>query len=238
MKVLALIPARGGSKRILGKNIRALGGKPLILWTINAAHDVPGFRDIIVSTDCPAIAQVAREGGATVPWLRPSELADDTSSSISVCIHAMDWYEREIDSIDCIMLLQPTSPFRSATTIGRALEMFRVHRPNSLVSLSPIETDPKWLYQIHGGRPKPFLDQRLSREADNLPSIYKLNGSIYMANAEFLRVNHSFIGEDTMSLIIEDPFESLDIDTEWDWLTAESALKTLTIPNRNLVKLN
>ncbi len=95
MRILALITARGGSKRIPGKNIRPLGGKPLIVWSINVAKDIVGIVDILVSTDDKNILEVAKNAGALVPWSRPPELATDTASSVDVCLHALDWYEKE-----------------------------------------------------------------------------------------------------------------------------------------------
>jgi CMP-N,N'-diacetyllegionaminic acid synthase len=95
MKILVLIPARGGSKRLPGKNIRLLGDRPLIVWTIDLAKNIPKICDILVSTDDIAIAEVASKAGALVPWLRPAELATDTATSVDVCLHALDWYEKE-----------------------------------------------------------------------------------------------------------------------------------------------
>ena len=100
MRILALITARGGSKRILRKNIRPLGGKPLIVWSINIAKDIAGIVDILVSTDDPKISEVAKNAGAMVPWLRPPELATDTASPVDVCLPALEWYEKENGKID------------------------------------------------------------------------------------------------------------------------------------------
>ena len=225
MKLLAIVPARQGSKRIHGKNIRHLGGKPLIQWTIETVKAVPSVSDVLVSTDCPVIAQIAKEAGASVPWLRPKELASDEASSISVCMHALEWYEKEKGSVDCLMLLQPTSPFRSASTISNAVEMFRNSESKSLVSFSPAETHPMWCYQIADTKATPFFDQKLPMRSQDLPLAFKLNGLIYLASPEYLKTNNSFIGNDTLPMIVEDPLESIDIDTEWDWFIAESALK-------------
>ncbi|HIF59709.1 MAG TPA: acylneuraminate cytidylyltransferase family protein, partial [Rhodospirillales bacterium] len=124
MRILALITARGGSKRIPGKNIRPLGGKPLIVWSINVAKDIAGIVDILVSTDDKNILEIAKSAGALVPWSRPPELATDTASSVDVCLHALAWYEKEIGRIDGLMLLQPTSPFRSRKSVLRGIELF------------------------------------------------------------------------------------------------------------------
>jgi CMP-N-acetylneuraminic acid synthetase len=127
MKILALITARGGSKRLPGKNIKLLGSKPLILWSIDVAKNNLDICDILVSTDNPAIAEISREAGAKVPWLRPSELATDNASSVDVALHALDWYEASKGSVDGILLLQPTSPFRTPETVPRGIELFRIN---------------------------------------------------------------------------------------------------------------
>ena len=120
LRLLAIVPARGGSKRLPRKNVLLLGGKPLIAWTIDAARDSGCFVDVLVSTDDAEIADRARAHGALVPWLRPPEFATDTARSIDVVLHALDWYERERGAVAGMMLLQPTSPFRTAGKIGRA----------------------------------------------------------------------------------------------------------------------
>ncbi len=124
MRILAVIPARGGSKRLPRKNIRPLGGIPLIFWSINAAKGISEICDILVSTDDPEIAEVTKNTGALVPWLRPRELATDTAQSVDVCLHALEWYEKEKGKVDGLMLLQPTSPFRTRGSILRGIELF------------------------------------------------------------------------------------------------------------------
>lgn len=109
---MAVIPARGGSKRLPGKNIRILGNKPLIAWSIDVVKGIPEICDVLVSTEDEKIAEIAKEFNAFVPWLRPIELATDTATSIEVILHALDWYEREKQEVDGVILLQPTSPFR------------------------------------------------------------------------------------------------------------------------------
>ena len=119
MKILALILARGGSKRIAGKNIRKLGGKPLIQWSIDVAKRTPEIDDILISTDDEVIAEVAINQGLSIPWLRPKELSTDTATSVDAALHALDWYEKQSGMVDGLLLLQPTSPFRKKSTIQR-----------------------------------------------------------------------------------------------------------------------
>ena len=113
MRILALIPARSGSKRVPDKNIRLLGGKPLIVWTIVMALGITGICDVLVSTDSIEIQTISSAAGAKVPWLRPDQIATDEASSVDVAIHALDWYEKECGEIGGLLLLQPTSPFRT-----------------------------------------------------------------------------------------------------------------------------
>ena len=117
MNLLAIIPARGGSKRLPRKNIRPLGGKPLIEWSIDICSGNKSICDILVSTDDVEIQEIAKNSGALVPWLRPNHLSTDETSSIEVALHALDWYEDKNGSVDGVILLQPTSPFRNKDTI-------------------------------------------------------------------------------------------------------------------------
>src|SRR5438093_3043672 len=112
MRILALITARRGSKRLPAKNVRLLRGVPLITWSIDVVRNIPEICDILVSTDDAATAEIARRAGAAVPWLRPAALATDTASSVDVCLHSLDWYEQAHGAVDGLLLLQPTSPFR------------------------------------------------------------------------------------------------------------------------------
>ena len=125
MKILALILARGGSKRLPGKNIRILGGKPLIVWSLDVAQDIAEICTTLVSTDDLEIAKVCKEAGALVPWLRPAELSTDTAGSVDAALHALDWYEKEYGMVDGILLLQPTSPFRTKETVRKGIELFK-----------------------------------------------------------------------------------------------------------------
>lgn len=225
MRILALITARGGSKRLPGKNIRLLGASPLIVWSIDVAKGVAEICDILVSTDDAAIAEVARSAGALVPWLRPPELATDTASSIDVCLHALDWYEGENGEVDGLMLLQPTSPFRSRNTVQRGIELFRESKFRPVLGVSPAASHPMWCFQILGGALRPFIDGvELYLRSQDLPPAYVLNGAFYLIAPNDLRKQRSFVTNDTVPLVIEEPRESLDIDSKWDWKMAEIIL--------------
>jgi CMP-N-acetylneuraminic acid synthetase len=225
MKILALVPARGGSKRLPGKNTRVLGGKPLIAWSIEAAQGLPEIVDIVVSTDDQGIAHIAHKAGASVPWLRPAALATDEASSVDVALHALDFYESLHGPLDGLLLLQPTSPFRSRATLLRGLEVFRMHAYRSVVGVSLASTHPLWCFRIDGGSMKPFVNRsQTDLRAQALPPAYALNGAFYLISPAELRASRSFCNEDTMPLVMDAPMEDVDIDTEMDWRWAEFLL--------------
>jgi len=225
MKILVLITARGGSKRIPGKNIRPLGGKPLIEWSIDVAKGIPDITDILVSTDDSAIAEVALNSGALVPWLRPEELSNDTASSVDVALHALDWYEREMGKVDGLLLLQPTSPFRTRETVLRGIEIFREHHCSPVLGVSLSESHPMWCFRVVENEMQPYIeDGGLHLRSQELPAAYAVNGAFYLISPEDLRETHSFYNNSMVPLIMEQPDECIDIDTEWDWRLAEAVL--------------
>jgi len=224
LKILALILARGGSKRIPGKNIRLLGGIPLITWSINVAKGIPEICDILVSTDAPDIAEVARNSGVLVPWLRPAELATDTASSADVALHALDWYEGEKGAVDGLLLLQPTSPFRQRETINCGIHLFRQHNHRPVIGVSPAYPHPMWCFKIEGTTMMPFVEGGLRLRSQDLPPAYAINGVFYLLTPSDLRLHRTFYTDTTVPLVINRPEESIDIDTERDWEIAEAFL--------------
>jgi N-acylneuraminate cytidylyltransferase len=222
VRILALVPARGGSKRIPGKNIRLLGGKPLVAWTIDVAKDIPDICDILVSTDDPAIAQVCLELGALVPWLRPAELATDAAGSVNVALHALDWYEVERGPVDGLLLLQPTSPFRTGETLRKGIEYFKQNFQLPVLGVSPAGAHPLWALKSDGDRLIPyFADHGFGKRSQDLPAAFAANGSFYLISPKVLRENLSFLGEAVQPLLIDSQREAVDIDTEQDWALAE-----------------
>ena len=225
MRILALIGARGGSRRLPGKNIRVLGGKPLIVWSIDVAQGIGEVCDILVSTDAPEIAAVARNAGALVPWLRPQSLATDEASSVNVCLHAVNWYENERGAVDGLLLLQPTSPFRGRDTLLHGIELFQASGRSLVLGVSPAQSHPLWCFRVQGQRMIPFVNGGgLQLRSQDLPPAYAINGALYLAAPRYLREHQSFYGADMVPLIMNDPAECLDIDTEWDWRMAEAVL--------------
>ncbi|HNT23100.1 MAG TPA: acylneuraminate cytidylyltransferase family protein [Anaerolineales bacterium] len=224
MRNLAIIPARGGSKGIPNKNIAFVGGRPLIAWTIQAARSVSEIERVIVSTDSPAIAQVAQQYEAEVPFLRPAELARDETPSIDVVIHLVNELEKA-DGYrpDYILLLQPTSPLRSAEDIRSALRLAQEKNALSVVSVCPAGQNPYWMKTISkDGLMHPFLQTTSTRRQD-LPSLYVPNGAIYLTQREWLLEKRAFYTDQTHAYVMP-PERSLDIDEPWDMTLAKLIL--------------
>jgi CMP-N,N'-diacetyllegionaminic acid synthase len=224
LAILALITARGGSKRLPGKNIRRLGGRTLSVWSIDVVKGLAAICDILVSTDDAAIAEVARDAGALVPWLRPPELASDIASSADVCLHALDWYEKEYRKVDGLMLLQPTSPLRRRDTVERGIDLFLRHQRRPVLGVSPAVSHPLWCMRIEGELMRPFLAGGMHLRAQELPPAYVLNGAFYLIAPRDLRERRAFYADDAVALVSDRPEEGIDIDTERDWKLAEAAL--------------
>ena len=223
MKILARVPSRGGSKRLPGKNIKLLGGKPLINWTIEVAQGIPEICEILVSTDDPAIALVAKEAGANVPWLRPEVLSTDQATSVDVALHALDWHEAEYGIVDGLLLLQPTSPFRTQATIKHGIELYKSNDYQPVIGVSPVRDHPMWTFKMKNGYLVPFLEHNgFGVRSQNLETAFVANGSFYLISPEELRREKSFIGKWTLPLIIESPNEGIDIDTEWEFNLAQT----------------
>ncbi len=222
MKILALILARGGSKRLPGKNIQILGDKPLVVWSIDVVKGIHEICDILVSTDNQAIASVCKDAGAFVPWLRPVELATDTATSVDAALHAIDWYEAEYGKINGLLLLQPTSPFRTKETVRRGIQLFNKNSQNTVVGVSPSHTHPMWTFKMDGDYLVPIIDEHgLQIRSQDLPQVYVVNGSFYLISPAKLKENKSFFGKKTIPLVIESQKEFLDIDTALDFQFAE-----------------
>lgn len=222
MRILALIPARGGSKRLPGKNIKLLGGKPLINWAIDAAQGIPEICEILVSTDAPEIALVAKEAGANVPWLRPEVLSTDQATSVDVALHALDWYEAENGVVDGLLLLQPTSPFRTQATIKRGIELFKNQSHRPVIGVSPVQDHPMWTFKMKDGYLVPYMENHgFGVRSQDLEPTLVANGGFYLVSPVELRKNKSFISSESIALLVNSPREALDIDTEWEFKIAE-----------------
>jgi CMP-N,N'-diacetyllegionaminic acid synthase len=218
MKILAIVPARGGSKRLPGKNIKLLGGKPLINWTIEIARGIPEICETLVSTDDPTIALVAKEAGANVPWLRPEALSTDQATSVEVALHALDWYESEKGVVDGLLLLQPTSPFRTQATIRRGIKLFESQNYPSVIGVSPVRDHPMWTFKKEGEYLAPFMENHgFGIRSQDLEPAFVVNGGFYLISPTELRKNKSFIGNKLVPFVCETFQESLDIDSDIDF---------------------
>lgn len=220
MKTLGLITARGGSKGIPHKNVKILGGKPLIVWSIEAALRSTLLDAVVVSTDDPAIATVAREAGAEVPFIRPKELAQDQTAGIDPVLHALS----QLPQFDSVLLLQPTSPLRSTEDIDNCLKYAKRSVANALVSVSEPITSPFWTYRIKSDQTlEPLIDVAAVKRRQDLPEVFALNGALYFAKTSWLVTNRTFTTAETMAFVM--PSErSIDIDTMLDWKLAEILL--------------
>lgn len=224
MNILAIIPARGGSKRLPRKNVKPLDGLPLIAWSIRAARASAAFHDVLISTDDAEIAAVAREHGGNAPWLRPPELATDTAGAVDVLIHALHAWEAERgERADAVCLLQPTSPFRRPQSLRAAVDKFTGAQGLSVIGVSPAATHPYWCMRM---TPEGYLESfadvdGLSMRSQDLPPVYEVNGSLYLVTRDRLISAHSLYTKPYLPAIITDPVEALDIDTPFDWAVAE-----------------
>lgn len=218
MSLLAIIPARGGSKGIPRKNIKPLMGKPLIGWSIDAAKEASCVDRLIVSTEDEEIASVARGLGADVPFMRPAELAADDTPGIDPVLHAIS----QLPDCDWVLLLQPTSPLRSAEDIDGIWQFCQERGLPSAVSVCEVGKHPYWMYQCDAAqRLEPFVKGRpdVTRRQD-LPTAYALNGALYLARTEWLLKQGSFIGPETLGYVMP-PERSVDLDTPQDWCWVE-----------------
>lgn len=220
MKILGLIPARGGSKGVPGKNIKPLGGIPLLGHAVLSARESGVLDRLWVSTDDPEIARVAAEFGVAVPWLRPAELAQDGSVLVDAAIHLLDRLAADEGyRPDALMVLQATSPFRTAATIRKAVEIF-LATGESVVSVAHSRFHPHWSYRLDGdGRLAPFIEG-LGTPAprQQLPDAYVLDGSIFLVSCESLRRSRSFHAAPCRAIVVS-PEEAADVDTPLDWAT-------------------
>lgn len=220
---LAVIPARGGSKRLPGKNVRDLGGKPLIGWSIACAARARRIDAWIVSTDSPAIARLARRCGGEVPFLRPKALSTDRASSYDVLRHAVRWWEEQRGPVAVAILLQPTSPLRASADVDAALALFSRTRADAVVSVTPANPPPWWMVTLSkSGTPRPVVrrPRQFVTPGQLLPPAYVLNGAIYALRRDFLFRGTPVLEGKTRCYVM--PRErSVDIDTEEDFLLAD-----------------
>lgn len=219
MSVLAVIPARGGSKRLPRKNIRLLAGKPLISYTIIAAQNSKKITDCVFTSEDPEIIKVAKSYGANVPFIRPASLAGDNVRNIDTVRHALEHMERSNNKkYDIIVLLQPTSPIRRSNDIDHAIQLLAQSDLNSLASVrGPYKKRDPILKAIRNE-----VLESYSKENNDEP-FYLYNAAIYAVKRDYFVTNNRLISERQIPLII-DELHSIDVDTEFDLIKAEAAL--------------
>lgn len=224
-RILAIITARSGSKGLKHKNIKKINGKPLIAYTIEAAKNSGIFMDIIVSTDSEKYADISKEYGASVPFLRSKELSSDTATSIDVILSVIEKME-ELGSIyDYFMLLQPTSPLRTSNNIVEAYDLLKQKNANTVVGVCETEhsplisntLDPSLLLDK-------FLDKAKNMRRQDMPVYYRINGAIYICKVEYFKKYKDFYKEKSYAYIMNKR-ESVDIDDEIDFKLAEAIMK-------------
>ncbi len=225
--LLIVIPARSGSKGIADKNIKLLGGRPLLEWTVDSIRQAKIDNSLVIlSTDSEKYAEIARRIGLTAPFLRPSQYANDSASAIQVAEHALSWFEFEYGYLpEQLMWLQPTSPFRSCASITQAVEMMENRQADSVIGSREIYRNLTSLFDTENGFLKPLnSNHKMHNNRQDIKPLLTPNGAMYLCKTSVLRDKKSFYGERTLPLIM-DSIKGLDIDTPSDWAIAEAFIQ-------------
>jgi CMP-N-acetylneuraminic acid synthetase len=227
MRILGLIPARGGSKGIPRKNIRQMAGKPLVQYTIEAAQAAKRLSRVIVSTEDDEIAEVSRSLEADVPFMRPAELAADDTSTLQVVLHALDWLEQQGETYDAVCVLEPTNPLRTSNEIDGCIALMQLLDADTVLTVAPVP-DRYHPHRVYFKTPQngliPCVDEKaiVHRRQDRPEAFYR-DGSVYLSMVEVLRRKNSLFGDHIAGYIL-DGSASISIDTPEDWARAEAFL--------------
>lgn len=224
-RVLAIIPARGGSKGLPGKNIKDLNGKPLIAWTIDAAEKSKYIDKVVVSTDDAGIANIAKKYGAEVPFVRPKHLASDKAKMIDVVLHCVDFFRKAGEFYDNVILLQATSPLRSTDDIDEAIRYFAKKNAQAVISVVECEHSPLFAGTLpRSNSMAKFIPKNImNKNRQQLGGYYRLNGAIYIAKVKYLLRRKNFLGSNAYAYIM--PKErSIDIDNAMDFEFAKFSM--------------
>lgn len=230
MRVLYLIPARGGSKGLPGKNVRPLLGRPLIAWSVAAALEAARTRPgrVVVSTDDAVIAEAARSAGAEVPFIRPADLASDTASSMDVVLHALDHVEAAGEHVDLVCMLEPTSPQRTAADVLAAMDrLLSTPEAESIVGVCRTEGGhPAFLARMNGAHfIRPYEGDRfVFKRRQEIDDVYFFEGSMYIARTASLRERRSFYHERTLGHVMP-KWKSFEVDDLTDLTIIEALMK-------------
>ncbi len=222
MKNIAVIAARSGSKGLKDKNIKLLNGKPLMAYSIEVAKKSKCFDCIHVSTDCEEYAQIAKQFGAEVPFLRDEELASDSADCWDAVRDVLCKYEKMGQKFDRVMLLQPTSPLRTAEDIKNAFSLIEEKGAEAIIGVCEMEHSPLWSNTLpEDGNMKAFQKPEYELPRQQLPVYYRINGAIYLVNVEFLMKHGNLYDEDSYAYIMPNE-RSVDIDNMMDFLLIEN----------------
>lgn len=217
-RLLAVIPARGGSKRLPRKNVLELAGKPLIAWTIEAALGSKYIDHVVVSTDDEEIKEVSIDFGADVPFIRPAEHATDEASSVGVVLQLLEQLELQDERYEYVVLLQPTSPLRTTEDIDESIALLKKRRSDGVISVCEAEHSPLWTNTIPDNDSlSDFLDESiLNKRSQDLEKYYRLNGAIYLCNTKKLKEQKTFFLRDNCIAYKMTQVKSVDIDNQTD----------------------
>jgi len=224
-KILAVIAARGGSKEVPRKNLRKLADKPLLVWTIEEAGKSSYLDKVILSSEDDEIINIARKSGCDVPFIRPKILSRDNTTAVEVALHAI---EELNESYDFVVMLQPTSPLRTASDIDGCIELCIKSSSPSCVTVTKNVKHPLWSYSMNSaGILQQFIQADLGKvQRQELPEVFVLNGAVYITRIEWFKKVQAFVTKETMGYIMPEE-RSLDIDTEFDILIADFLLKRM-----------
>lgn len=229
--IVALIPARAGSKRVPDKNIRRLADHPLIAYSIAAALQSKIFKAVIVSTDSDRYADIARHYGAEVPFLRPAKIAGDTSPDIDWVAYTLDRLRKDGQEFDCFSILRPTSPFRLPATIQRAWDEFLAQEGvDSLRAVEKCQQHPGKMWIVRGNRMMPLLSMGPaeqpwhSSQYPSLPEVYVQNASLEIAKTRVVFKEKTIAGNVLMPFFTKN-YEGFDVNSDYDWNLAEHLVK-------------
>lgn len=224
MKAVAVIPARGGSKGIPRKNMRLLANKPLLVYSIEAALDAESIDAVYVSTDDGDIADCARKAGANVIE-RPDDLASDTAQNHEVVLHSLDCLNEQGVQVETLVLLQPTSPLRTAANIDDCMRVYQAANGVSAMSICEAAVHPGKTIIVEDNEVRPFTtEQDMEERRQNMPSVYQQNGAIYIVNADIFRNEKRFYCKPSVPYVMS-RVDSIDIDEEFDFQLAELILQ-------------
>ena len=226
MKYLSLVLARKNSTRLKNKNLKKIGGNTLVDITIQKIKSAKINGDILLSTDSQQIYNRAKKFKILTPWLRPKSLSQNTSSSSSVCLHALKWYEKNVTSCDAIILFQPTTPFRKVATIKKAIKLYEKHK-TSLVSFTDFTNKKNFLYTFKKSNLKNINFNLLKN------NLLLSNGYIYIVNKDLFLKQKKFYYKNSIPFLIDDPVEAIDIDYNIDLKIAKFFFKN----NTHLLKM-